>query len=187
MERHTLIIGGTGMLKGASVALAGKTRILTSVARTPQSLQALDEVLPGFAGIHHMLPLDWSNPTEFLSSLARHVAGVGQPSLVVAWLHDDRFATEVAACVSSSESACRFFQIRSCAVADPANKVHYDKSMLTPREGLVPHQIILGFHVNGGGSRWLCDAEISSGVLAAIELRDRTTVVGAVSPWENRP
>ena len=175
------------MLKRASVALAGQTRILTSVARTPQSLQALDDALQGVAGVHHMLSVDWSDPTEFLSSLTRHVAVVGWPSLVVAWLHDEQLAAEVAARVSSHDSGCRFFQIRSCAVADPTNKIYYDKSTLAPKAGLAPHQIILGFHIDGGGSRWLCDAEISAGVLAAIERQDRTTVVGTVSPWEGRP
>jgi hypothetical protein len=187
MEHHTLIIGGTGMLKEASRVLASKSHMLTSVARTTQSLQSLDAELHGFTGVHHMLALDWSDPTEFLSSVARHVAVVGIPSLVVAWLHDDGLAAEVATCVSSKDGACRFFQIRSCTVADPASKVYYDKSIVAPIAGVTPHQIILGFDSDGDGSRWLSDSEISTGVLSAIERQDRTTVVGTVSPWEMRP
>jgi hypothetical protein len=44
--RHTLVIGGTGMLRQASIQLAGRSQRLTSVARTRRSLAALDAALP---------------------------------------------------------------------------------------------------------------------------------------------
>lgn len=37
------------------------------------------------------------------------------------------------------------------------------------------------------GSRWLTNAEISSGVLAAVDRPARVTVLGTVEPWQLRP
>jgi hypothetical protein len=42
------------------------------------------------------------------------------------------------------------------------------------------HQIILGFRAENGRRRWLSDAEISEGVLDAMERGDDVTVVGEV-------
>ena len=73
MHKHILIIGGTGMLKAASIALADRINVLTSVARTERSLNALDQALARPGVVHHLLPLDWTEPTTFLDFLVRHL------------------------------------------------------------------------------------------------------------------
>lgn len=47
--------------------------------------------------------------------------------------------------------------------------------------------VVLGFVVESGGSRWLTDVEISSGVFAAIESSMPLSIVGTVEPWTARP
>jgi hypothetical protein len=58
MHHHTLIVGGTGMLTDASIALGLTTGTLSSVACTQSSLKALDAKLKDFAGTHHLLQLN---------------------------------------------------------------------------------------------------------------------------------
>ena len=53
--------------------------------------------------------------------------------------------------------------------------------------GLRFHQIILGFHVDEDGSRWLHNAEIAAGVLLAIDQPKDITIIGTVTPWFARP
>jgi hypothetical protein len=48
-------------------------------------------------------------------------------------------------------------------------------------------QVVLGFRADAGVSRWLTDAEISDGVLAAIRADRAYSVVGQVAPWSARP
>jgi hypothetical protein len=48
-------------------------------------------------------------------------------------------------------------------------------------------QVILGFRVEGGRSRWLTDAEISEGVLQAVRTDADLAIVGQVEPWPARP
>jgi hypothetical protein len=185
MEQHTLIVGGTGMLKQVSIALAKRSRLLTSVARTAASLHKLDRELERGDGSHYMLQLDWSDG-NFLDKLEAHCSAVGYPSLVVAWLHNDDLAPRIAARIGDAIESCRFFHVRSSAAADP----NRGSERLAKAWAAVPvqqHEVILGFQITDSGSRWLDNSEISSGVITAIERGARKTVVGVVSPWANRP
>ena len=185
MEQHTLIIGGTGMLKEASIALATQCKLLTSVARTVASVRQLDCELQLRTERHHMLQLDWSDENNFLDALEGHCSSVGYPSLVVAWLHQDELGPRIAARVGAVRDSCCFFHIRSSAAADPT----LCTQRLAKAWSDVPvqhYEIILGFQLTESGSRWLNNSEISSGVLNAIERGERETIVGVVSPWAHR-
>lgn len=184
MEQHTLIVGGTGMLREVSIALAKQSKLLTSVARTAASLQQLDRHMADNE-CHHALQLDWSD-SGFLELLEAYCSAVGYPSLVVAWLHDDDFAPRIAARMGAASEGCRFFHIRSSAAADPT----LGNERLAKAWANVPvqhYEIILGFQLAESGSRWLENSEICSGVLTAIERGARKAVIGVVSPWTNRP
>lgn len=97
---HTLIVGGTGMLAGASVALAGRSARLSSVARTPRSLETLDAAVRGSGCVHHLLAVDWSDPDAFLAAILGHVDATEPPDLVVAWIHDDALGVRLARAVA---------------------------------------------------------------------------------------
>ena len=185
--RHVLVIGGTGMLAVASRTLAGQCDVLTSVARTERSLRALDEAISRSGCTHHTLALDWSSPDAFLAALTAHIKEVGAPSLVVAWLHHDRLGPEIARCVGASGAPCAFCQVRGSAAARPA--AHGDDLATDERipENVTYRQVILGFRLVDGGSRWLTHDEISDGVLAAIADPQPVQVIGTVTPWERRP
>lgn len=187
MHPHTLIIGGTGMLTHASLALASTTRILTSVARTQTSLKSLDAKLKDFAGTHHLLQLNWANRSHFLDSLSAHIKQVGVPSLVVAWLHDDDFGPEVARLCSAHTQSCDFFQVRGSGAADPRAEAIRFAAQFDSLCGVTFHQIILGFIRTASGSRWLRNSEIAGGVLQATQAGNRLSIVGVVEPWEERP
>lgn len=184
---HALVIGGTGMLAGASRALAERCDVLTSVARTERSLRALDETIAASGCIHHTLALDWSSPDVFLTALAGHLDQVGAPSLVVAWLHQDRLGPEIARCVGAAGGPLEFVQVRGSAAANPATEGERvaDSDLIPPN--VTYRQVILGFRMEDAGSRWLTHREISDGVLAAIDGPQPTQVVGTVTPWDRRP
>ncbi|MGA8276843.1 MAG: hypothetical protein WB784_01410 [Rhodanobacteraceae bacterium] len=121
------------------------------------------------------------------SRLLAHVERVGHPSLVLAWLHRDEFGPRIAVTLAAGGDSCDFFQVRGSMAADTATSPESLVATTTFPQGLRFRQIILGFHVDGDGSRWLRDSEISSGVIAAIDEPKGTTIVGAVSPWSAHP
>lgn len=175
------------MLRGASEALAHRCRVLTSVAGSARSLQALDAAIANRDIAHHMLALDWRTPGEFVAAITNHARATGSPDLVLAWLHDDALGPRLAAALASTTTHCAFFQVRGSAAANPAEA---PDSLL--RDSAIPaaidfHQIILGFHLEAHGSRWLHDEEICAGVLAAINHPQSVTLVGTATPWSHRP
>lgn len=179
MYAHTLIIGGTGMLFEASVQLAAQSHRLTCVARTRASLARLKAALPGDHGKHHMLTLDWAQPQAFVAGITAHIHATEAPDLVVAWVHDEPLGLQVASALGGSP--LKFFHVLGSAAANPARMA----ARWQARAQFPPHvaycQVVLGAVSQGGHSRWLTHAEISAGVLHAVQAQQGLFVVGTLS------
>ena len=83
----------------------------------------------------------------------------------------------------------RLFQIMGSAMADPARPDRLETAAAVA-EGLDRcrlRQVVLGFRVEDGVSRWLNHAEIASGVLEAVAADRTFSVIGQVEPWSARP
>jgi hypothetical protein len=182
---HTLIIGGTGMLRQASIALAARSQRLTSVARTQRSLAALDAVLPAGSGQHDVLPLDWSAPDNFLDEIERHLAQTGPPDLVLAWIHQDHLALRLADRLSRSGHPLHFYHVIGSSGPDPSQIAQALLARIEEIHHLHYHQVILGAVKTNWGTRWLTNQEISAGVLEAIEQQQPQFVVGTLDRWHS--
>jgi hypothetical protein len=77
--------------------------------------------------------------------------------------------------VGSGPIICRYFHVRGSAVADPSRTRSEAEEQFAHYPTLHYLQVILGFVLENGRSRWLTDVEISQGVVTAIE------------PWSSRP
>ena len=172
------------MLRAASVELASCSLIMTSVARTERSLAAVNALLSASSALHHMLPLDWSKPEEFLHSLWQHLVRTEQPDLVVVWIHNDELAIRVADLVAT-QPACRLFHVVGSAGADPSLMAATLRQRQPPSTAIY-HQVILGRVRASEGTRWLTNEEISAGVLDAIARAEPEYIVGTMQPWPSR-
>ena len=47
--------------------------------------------------------------------------------------------------------------------------------------------VILGYAIEAGVSRWLRHTEISVGVLHALDRPEAVQVIGQIDPWDQRP
>ncbi len=187
MFEHALVIGGTGMLKDTTVAIAGRSRRLTSVARTSTSLARIEQGIAGLSCIHHPLVLDWNDRGHFLSALAAHSQSVGSPTLIAAWLHDDTLGPAIARTLATGNRRCRFFQVRGSAAEDPTRIGDASPLGAEMPDSVDDHQIVLGFRIEGDTSRWLTHSEISKGVVAALDEPGKIHRVGSLLPWDRRP
>jgi hypothetical protein len=183
-----LVIGGTGMLRKASVAIARKFSAFTAVAGTRASLHALAQDI-GDLNAHqqYYLDLDWDDQDKFLAALSRHLSKCDPPSLVVAWVHNPSLGPRIANALTTPRYTCEFFQILGSAGRGPTSQAAALKNQVNRRADLTYHQVILGFRRDGGHSRWLTNDEISEGVLDAISAKLPTYVIGTVTPWSERP
>lgn len=171
------------MLRQVSIALAKRSKLLTSVARTAASLQQLDREMRD-TECHYALQLDWSD-SGFLELLEPHCSAVGYPSLVVAWLHDDDLAPRIATRIGAASEGCRFFHVRSSAAADPA----LGTERLAKAWADVPvqhYEIIFRLSSNGVGISLARKFRNLLRCVTALERGARKTVIGVVSPWADR-
>ncbi len=146
MRERALIIGGTGMLAEASRWIAARTGQTVLAARHPEVLATELGATPWV--------MDWRDQCSGLSTL------VPMPAfdLVLAWLHvDGLWLAEHLH--SKLAKGGRFVHVHGSAALDP--------TVLKRRAvvGAGVQNVILGR--NGG--RWLSKAEISAGVIAALE------------------
>jgi len=172
------------MLREATITLAQRSRLLSAVSHSRNALRDLGQALSGAPCERRLLSLDWEQSAEFVVALQRHVAAAGPPTLVVAWLHDPDLGPALAAALSHPSLPCHFFQVLGSDAADPARAAEAPPANHGPLEY---HRVVLGFQKTQGESRWLTHAEISAGVLEAIALGLPSHVVGAVTPWSDRP
>jgi len=176
---HALVVGGTGMLRGAVLGLARDVDV-TVVARGARRLDALRTA----SAAVHPVRADWRDAAAFAAALDGAVSARGPFSLAVAWIHSD-------APDAPLEAARRvrgpFFHVLGSAAADPSAPDPGRRALFEGIPGLTYHEVILGFVVEGSGSRWLTDAEITRGVLESVAAARPRFVVGTVEPWSARP
>lgn len=161
------------MLSGLVEALAGDGGRLSLLSR--HASQA-----PG--GVD----CDYHDEAAFARALETAVERNGPVDLAIAWFHTLKVA---APRLLAQEVRGRMFQVLGSATADPAHP-HRLTTAAAVAERLPEcrlRQVVLGFQVLDGGSRWLTNAEISGGVLEAVRADRSLTIVGQVEPWSARP
>jgi hypothetical protein len=180
------VVGGTGMLAEASRHIANDADCTSLFARSEASLQALRNSLP--ASVHAIATaVDYRLEPGFAHAVCTRIGNAGVPQLVLAWFHDTRPALALATQLSDCSQPVRFFHVLGSASANPAASLRKQRMAFDALPCLTYHQIVLGFVRGERGSRWLTHAEISAGVIQALQLGLRCHIVGVVEPWDARP
>ncbi|CAG5086136.1 Short chain dehydrogenase [Thermobacillus xylanilyticus] len=181
--RHALVIGGSGMLAGASLWLARQGREVTVIGRNPQKLKLLSDQHPNLHGVS----ADYSRAAEFAETLNDMMRKWGPADLVVAWIHHDeeRVIGQTAEAIRLAGGADFGWELYH-VLGSSSNLDEMLRKIAVPPE-CACHQVQLGFVIEGGRSRWLTHDEISNGVIECIQNNRRRHVVGTLEPWEKRP
>ena len=180
--RHDLVIGGSGMLSGLVEGLARDGRQVTVIARGRDRLQRLAALHPSI----HPLALDYRDDAALDTGLAAAAAAHGTLQRCVAWMHDDSKLRALRIARQIQDVYC---EVLGSASADPAQPKGLAEWQAAFRDLTRPflRLAVLGFMAEGGGSRWLTDAEISAGVAHALGSADPVSIVGTMTPWSARP
>ena len=184
---HSLVVGGTGMLRDVSLHLAQHNAV-SVVARTERDLQQLKTDATRLPGDIHPLRLDYCDVSALEYGLHEAVRLHGPVYNAVCWIHSDATdATAVLAeTLTESSPGCRLFHVCGYEAADPSLTADpYETLRNVP--DLLYRRVVLGFVVDGGRSRWLKDIEIGAGVIRALEQDLDHSVVGTVTPFDAHP
>ena len=191
---HALVVGGSGMLRGVVLHLAGRGHVVSVVARRAEPLAALVDEAGASGGRVEPLSVDYGEDDRLRHEVVRAIAEHGPFALVVAWIRpgapkalDTTAECADAGAGEAAASRCRFFRILGSAAADPALQRKGRGARYREMEGLDYREIVLGFRIEGERSRWNSNEEIAAGVIEAIERDLDEHVVGVVRPWEMNP
>lgn len=167
--------------------LAGLVRALAEDGRPVSLISRAASRFPGAAGFD----ADYHDEAAFTAALDAAVAAHGPIDLAVAWFHTLKIAAprRLAERVGRPGVPGRLFQVLGSATADPArpDRLRTAADVAAGLPDCRLRQVVLGFRLEGGRSRWHNDAEISQGVLAAVRADAPLSVVGQVEPWSARP
>lgn len=186
---HALVVGGTGMLRDAVLNLARRGFTVSVIARRAGRLADLAKAAADCPGTINAIAGDYCDTPALASALAEAVRRHGPVTTAVVWIHSSApdALRVVAEAVGSAEAPCLYFHVRGSAAADPSSPAPNGMDRFRELPNLRYHEVILGFRIGPSGARWLTDAEISQGVLDAMQRGAARTVVGVVEPWEQRP
>jgi hypothetical protein len=181
-----MIIGGTGMLAGASRFIAARADAVSLLARTEASLSLLRRDLPDALDVATHA-VDYRSEQAFSEAVLGSVETFGVPDIVLAWMHSEAPAQALAAQLAAYAQPLSFFHVLGSASASPTASLQQQRRFYDALSGLSYHQIVLGFMVDAHGSRWLSNEEIASGVIDAVQANTICHIVGTVEPWHARP
>lgn len=203
LERHhTLIVGGTGMLRSVSHYLVSQGHTVSVIGRDRGKLLSLRAASEGAVGTMNTIRVDYTEDASLRTRLEMAIEKYGKFDLAITWIHSyaPRALEVVADVLNKTTAPCRLFQICSSEYLSPQKQQYTlsatgkirldaisDEARLVRFDMVQHRRIILGFHLEQNGSRWLTHEEICGGVLEAVAINKPQFVVGTVTPWEARP
>ncbi|MEK4356481.1 short-chain dehydrogenase [Paenibacillus sp. FSL M7-1455] len=179
--RHALVVGGSGMLAGASLWLADQGYTVSVIGRSRSKMEKLTEASP------NIIPLlmDYNDEESLTGGIRSSIAAHGAYNIVVAWIRGNypkiihAISNEIK---SASDREWSLYHVTG-------SRSNLDE--IAKEIGDIPkrtvHQVKLGFVIEDEASRWLTHEEISNGVINCIKSGAKRTVIGTLTPWEKRP
>jgi NAD(P)-dependent dehydrogenase (short-subunit alcohol dehydrogenase family) len=187
---HTLVVGGTGMLRGVCLHFAALGHNISVIARSHARLSQLAQSAAGMGGSIWPLAADYHDDQRLALALRAARTARGPIRLAIAWIHGSagRAPLLVAQTIAPPAGAaqCRFFHVVGSEADDVAPGPALDRDIST-MDGVLYRRIVLGFVVEPGGSRWLTNEEIATGVVRAIDHDALRTTIGTTGPRSARP
>lgn len=190
MKKHVLVIGGTGMLKTAVLELAGQNNLVSVVARDKSRLQQLKAQN---SNLINPISVHYGETTAFIEAIKQAIEQFGSISTVIVWMHQYYAGTanqsfvELIKLLSNNHTPCHIYHIKADAQREPADWTTPGQEILQSNPQLFYREILLGYIHEEPYNRWLTDPEIHAGVMNALKTDASRTIVGTISPWDDRP
>lgn len=181
MTQRALVIGGTGMLAGCAAALVADgwhvvlpSRRYAPIPDDPGSGDPSRKAL--------WVEADWAQPKE-LAARAERALG-GKADLLVAWVYSSARPSVLRAVAPLLADGAPVVEVHGSSSANPVGGCP-DPII----DGHPTQQVVLGYVMQNGRTRWLTHAEIADGVLDAVRraLDGKPPVVHQVGEFRTYP
>lgn len=185
---HILVVGGSGMLRDASLALALRGNIVSVIAESADGLDALTRDAALLGGRINPLLVNYGNDEQLALALFSARQDFGPIRMGVCWIHDDapRALPIIAEALRGQTPPARLFNLVGSAAADPTLE-RLPNAFAKDFPDIAWRRIVLGFVMRGRASNWLGHDQICKGTLDAIDHDWEESIVGITKPWGARP
>lgn len=182
---HFLVLGGTGMLAGATRYLLSRGNKVTLVSRHTNRFSQFSSFAPQLNPVMQ----DYQREGKIISAMKDAQETFGPIDRALLWIHDTApiLPVSIVKELNHENQNCDILHVVSSAEADPTRRGETWFEKMSPYQAVHYRQVILGFVLTDRGSRWLTNQEISNGVIQALDSKTKKSVVGTVSPWRLRP
>jgi hypothetical protein len=180
----TLLLGTTGMLSAAAAHAVARSKKAVLVSRHADAFSFNNDVLDV-----KLKPINVSYDDEnaFLDALLYHAPF----DLALTWMHPPAEILRAAldGMIAPGGRLVEVMGSRSILLGPngEASIAERRAQALALQTEIAYAQVILGFVVENGGSRWLTHEEISAAAIAQMERPVPRLVAGVLEPWEMRP
>lgn len=184
--KRVLIVGGTGMLKGVVLELAAKGAHITLLSRNRTKMENLAGQMDNPSGRIHFIEADYRDTDTLRSKIGQNMHYFGPFDAVIGWIHSQGYHAHLEIAELTAHPDMHYYQVLGSMSRDPhaaPDKVAAQMEAKTMHY----HQLVLGFIVENGNSRWLTNDEIREGIMEGIELNKPEHIIGVVEPWDARP
>ncbi|KAB7667101.1 short-chain dehydrogenase [Bacillus sp. B1-b2] len=162
--KHTLVIGGTGMLFEVSKWLVEQGFRVSVVARKPLQMDKLVEAVEQDSRLTPLL-VDYTDNSSFREALKSTLEKNGEIHTAVIWIHS--YAKQ-AIKILLEELSAYSLDVQLFHILGSNAKLEKVKKAIEGFFNGTYHQVQLGFKIDRNHSRWLSEAEISEGIIKAI-------------------
>lgn len=186
MSHHALVIGGTGMLRGATQSLVNRGRHVSVVSRDRAKFsRLLEDTAIECRDRLHQIPVDYRDTDNLADGINASIDQYGPIQSAVLWIHASAPDAPGAVADLLSRRSDQGTTIIEVLSSGSSQVLGYSASLERPN--VAHRRVVLGFVREDECSRWLTDNEISGGVIRAIDAANPLSVVGQVEPWSQRP
>lgn len=155
---------------------------VTVLARSAESIERLRSRISSEVQAIMFIKADYTLP---LSPLER-IREQGPFDLAILWIHGvgEQFSNELKSYLLTLDPPAKVFELKGSSRLNPATAKASEWATKYPD---FYREVILGFKIENGRSRWLTDEEISKGTIEAVEKDLNSFTIGQTEPWEMKP
>ncbi len=169
------------------MTLASQGYVVGVLGRDPSRLETMMMEASAAGGILYPLEIDYYDEEGLSEAVDGAAQRFGPIDILVAWMRDDAGDSlhRLIDDICDAGRPWKLFHVKGSAAAAPDGD-RRNPDLSQAKELCQYREVLLGFQIENGTSRWLADDEICAGVVTAIE-EDSPKVVGTVEPWDSRP
>lgn len=179
---HALVIGGTGMLREATLELATHFNVVSVIARNSFRLNGLWEEAESVGVRVNPVQLDYRELDHLQEALDQVLHDFGEVTLVLAWIKNkaDESISHLARTLNAQENRVAFYDLLTDIDYEEIDSDEDEREDLFDELSNIDYrQIILGVKSVEDVPKWFSNEEISAGVIEAIRLKQDTYRLGS--------